>query len=237
MAARKRRPTGEVAKVPKRGSIVQIRVGTHTYDAVYVSSCHTCTHPARMYIEDMLLQNFAYRAIASKYSDREIEFDGTIEKMPPVSYNSIRSHYLQGHMPMESTTIRRLAERRARQIGSRYEEKSEQFVDHYLLAETVVHKAYAGLVAGDLAIELKDGLVAAKFLQEIESNSNGGLDSEAWAAAMTVYFETAQQIMPPDMWAEFTEILSKNPILRALQRSMDPSSGDQEEVLDAELVD
>ena len=236
MGARKRRPTGEVAKVPARGSIVQIKVGTHTYDAVYVSSCHTCTHPARMHIEEMLLQNYAYRAIASKYSGRDIEFEGAIEKMPSVSYNSIRSHYLQGHMPMESTTIRRLAERRARQIGSRYEEKAEQFVDHYLLAETVVHKAYTGLVGGSIDIDLKDGLAAAKFLQEIEASSNGGLDSEAWSAAMTVYFETAQQIMPPEMWVEFTEALGKNPILRALQRSMDPNS-DQDEVLDAELVE
>lgn len=240
MAARSRKPTAEHATAIEpvsRGSMVRVKVGGRTYDAVYVGNCRTCTHPARMWIEEKIIQNFAYRAIAELYSEREIEIDGATEMMPAVSYSSIRNHFQQGHMPLETATLRRLAERRAQQIGSTYEEQAGQFVDHVSLAEAVVTKAYSGLVQGSLVPEIKDGLAAAKLLQDVQSAQQGGLDSEAWSQAMTIYFETAHRIMPPALWAEFTQALTGNPILRALQRRMDPNHHEDDDVLDAELVD
>lgn len=214
-----------------RRSMVQVRIGNRTYDAVYQPSCRTCTHPARMLIEEKILQNFSFRAIAELFSEKTIEGEnGYPQTLPRLTHQSINGHFLNGHMPLEAATLRRLAEKRARQIGAQYEEASEQFVDHVVLAEATIARVYERMVKGEIEPEVKDGIAAAKMLADIDANTQQGLDAEAWSEAMTVYFETARKFMDGPTWASFTSSLSTNPILRALERRLDP------QVIDAEPV-
>lgn len=223
--------TGDIEPYGSNTSIVQVKIGNRTYDAAYVSTCHTCTHPARMHIEEKIIQNFSYAAIERAFSGVEYEVDpGRRELMPTLSYNSIRNHFLRGHMPLEASALRRLAERRAEQIGSLYEQAESQFVDQYVLAEAVVTRAYQRMVTGDIEPEVKDGLAAAKFMQDVSDRTQQGFDTEAWSQAMQVYFETAREFMPADRWNQFTAALAKDPILRGLTQKM---SGD---VIDAEII-
>lgn len=235
-ARRQARPGTEVAKTHP-GSMVQVRIGNHTYDAVYVSSCHTCTHPARMLIEERIIQGHSYRGIAEFFSEREIEVEeGRKQLMPRIGYMSIRNHFVAGHMPLEAATLRRLSERRAQQLGVAIEEGVDKLVDQYTLAEAVVHRTYDRLVTGEIEPEVRDGLVAAKFLQDVEERQLGGFDSEAWSQAMTVYFETARALMPEGMWTQFTQALANDPILRAIEQRLNPADPDDDNVLDAEVV-
>lgn len=213
--------------------MVQVRIGNRIFDAVHEPSCHTCTHPARMFIEERIIQNWSYRRIAQTFSGVDFEIEpGRMEQMPHVGYHSIRNHFLRGHMPLQAATLRQLAERRAAQIGSTYEQAAGQFVDQVVLAEAVVTRAYERMASGEIEPEVRDGLQAAKFLQEVNDRTQAGLDAEAWSQAMQIYFETARQFMPDEMWAQFTQSLTANPILRALARRMEQS----DDIIDGEIA-
>lgn len=211
-----------------QSSMVQVRIGDRVYDAVYEPRCRTCTHPGRQLIEAAVLRNYSYRMIAREFSSKEVPGpEGTTQILPDIGHASIRNHFVQGHMPMEAAALRRLAEKRAEEIGADYEEALGQFVDHHILANAVVQKTYDRLVLGEIEPEVKDGLAAAKFLADAQAaaGGGGGIDGEAWSEAMTIYFETARAIMPPDLWYQFTTKLATNPILQAISERMNSEQG------------
>lgn len=219
----RKRPRNSATVSEFRQSMVQVRIGSRTYDAVYQTNCHTCTHPARMLIEEKILQNFSFRAIAEQYSEKMIEGEGGRPiSLPRIGHMSIYNHFHNGHMPLEAATLRKMAERRARQIGHQYEEAVEQFVDHMVLAEATIARVYDRMVKGEIEPEVRDGLAAAKLMADVEAEHSAGLDSEAWSEAMSVYFETARHHMDEQTWARFTADLQVNPILRALERRLNP---------------
>lgn len=219
---------------PVRSSLIQVRVGNRTYDAVRVNTCHTCMHPARMEIEEAVVNNHSYRSIADRYSEVSYEnSDGTTTVLPKIGFMSIRNHFKRGHMPIGQAALRRIGERRAQEIGSKYEEMSDQFVDHYTVAQAVLRKGYERLNTGDLEPDVKETLAAAKLLKEIEDGAQQTLDADAWSQAMTVYFETARQFMDDGTWTQFTQSLATNPILHALSRRV-ASDGSNDDVVDAE---
>lgn len=214
-----------------RTSLVQVRIGNRTYEATYSPRCHTCCHPARMQIEEMILQNHSYRSIAGQFSGQRLPSpDGSTAELPPITWNSIYHHFKAGHTPLGPATLRALSERRAARVGSSYEEATERFVDHVVLAEAVVGRTHERLVSGEIEPDVRDGLAAAKLLKDVEDGAHRNTDVEAWGQAMTVYFEAAQRIMPPQMWAQFTAALAVDPILRAI------GSRGAESVVDAEIV-
>jgi hypothetical protein len=201
--------------------MIQVRIGSRQYDAVKVSNCRTCTHPARMHIEEKILLSYSYRDIEEMFSDKEmvLERDGDPQWLPKVGRMSIRNHYIAGHMPLEAATMRRIAERRAATV-SRSAEDGDALVDQYVLAEAVVARTHQRLALGEIEPEIRDGLAAAKFLQDVQAQIDPDTTAEAWTQAMTVYFETARRVMPLGMWAQFTQELSGNPILRAIQQKL-----------------
>jgi hypothetical protein len=201
--------------------MIQVRIGSRQYDAVKVSNCRTCTHPARMHIEEKILLGFAYREIEEQFSEREmvLDKDSDPQWLPRVGRESIRNHYVVGHMPMEAATMRRIAERRAHTV-SRSVQDGDVLVDQYVLAEAVVARTHQRLALGEIEPEVRDGLAAAKFLQSVQAEIDPDTTAEAWTQAMTVYFETARRVMPLGMWAQFTQELSGNPILRAIQQRL-----------------
>jgi hypothetical protein len=207
--------------------MVQVQIGTRVYDAVYEPNCRTCTHPARMLIEEKLLQNYSLRQVAALFSETEIDGpEGSRLILPRISHQSIGNHFRLGHMPIEAATLRKLAARRAERLGNAYEERAEQFVDHVVLAEATVHRTYERLVTGEIHPDVKDGLAAAALIQRVEADVPGGLDNEAWSEAMTIYFEEARAAMDPATWSRFTQALSRNPVLRAIERRLSPTAED-----------
>jgi hypothetical protein len=217
---------------PYSESLIQVQIGNRRYSAVRVPNCLTCQHPARMLIEEMIAQQYPFRKIAERFSMKTVELEeGVPTLLPRITHQNIGNHYRQGHMPVETATLRRLAERRAQQIGLALEESSDRFVDQVVLAEATMARTYERMMLGQIEPEIKDGLAAAKFLQDVQDKAQGGFDSEAWSAAMTVYFETAQRFMAPDIWERFTESLRVDPILRAIVQKMNTS---QDEPIDVE---
>lgn len=206
------------AMAPVRNSLVQVRIGNRIYDAVRVPQCHTCTHPARMEIETQIVECVAYRVIAEQYSEVEYRDPaGNTQVLPAISHDSIRNHFLKGHLPMQAAVRRQFAERRMQEIGYDLETIGGKFVDQITFNQAVLQRAHERLVAGDIEVEAKDGLAAAKFLAEAEKQAGGGIDNEAWAQAMEVYLQAAQAVMNPSQWIQFVSSVRTNPVLKAIE--------------------
>lgn len=214
-------------------SMVRVKIGNREYDAAYHSSCHTCTHPARMWIEERILTGWSFRAISARVSGIQVDGpDGVPYPMPEVGFNSIYSHFRNGHMPLAVEAMRQLTEKRARELGSTYEEAAGQFVDHVVLAEAVIARTHERMVLGEIEPDIRDGLAAAKFLAETRATV-GGDDSAAWSTAMTRYFETARQFMDDRTWDTFASALASDPILRKLAQAVEAPDG----VLEGSVVE
>lgn len=205
------------AVAPLRNSLVQVKIGNRVYDAIREPRCHTCNHPARMEIETMIVENYAFRVIAERFSEVEhTDSSGDVEVFPELSMQSVQNHYKQGHIPLEAAVLRRLAEKRAEELGVHLDQLSGRFVDHHVYSQAVLERAHQRVVNGEVDVEVKDGLAAAKFLAESERVAGGDLNAEAWSQAMEIYFLTAREIMSPTQWHQFTQALRTNDVLNGL---------------------
>lgn len=213
-------------------SLVRVRIGNRTVDARKISLCHTCNHPARMQIEEALLLGDSLQKISQRYSGVRYRVGDEVRVLPKVDWKSIDVHHKRGHMPVTAEIIRSLMEERAKAMGVSYEEMGQRFVDGILVAKMVLAKGQEGLALGHLQPDVKETLAAAKFLHEVEQAEKNDQDTEIWAQAMQIYFESARELMSDEMWIKFTSMLTTNPILRRLSRKIEGK--DDEDVLDVE---
>lgn len=222
------------AALDVRGSLVQVEIGGKVYDARFEKQCHTCTHPARPEIEEKIILGQSYRDIAMQYSETIYRnADGSETQMPAISWMSIYNHFKQKHLPVERAVVRQILDERAQKLSESYDEQTARLVDGHALAQHVMQETHRRLVNGDLSPSVRDGLAAAKLIKELEGESDGGFDAEVWSEAMVAYFETAQRIMPPEMWHRFTAALAQNPVLLSIQRRLESTDP---EPLDAEFT-
>lgn len=216
-------------------SLVQVQIGDQVYDAVHSSGCKVCNHPARMEIELALVEGQSYPQIAKRFSEVRYEVGEGSMMLPELKWGAIRYHVQGQHMPARAEIQRRLIEMRAESLGHDLEKAVDRFVDQYTVAQTIMYKGHDRLVSGEVQPSIQDTLAAAKLVQQIEEHSEQGYDSLAWEQAMTVYFETAQSLMPPETWQEFGRRLSANPILAALVRKQ--NGVEDPDTIEAEIVE
>jgi hypothetical protein len=224
--------TAEPLPRPSADTLVKVKINGAEYHAKYVKACHTCTHPARLAIEEALLGSHSYQAIATQYSGVEIEDEhGEVFTCPELAWTSVRTHYRNGHMPLEVAALRALADRRSEEMADSYNGTLDRHVSRYEVAETILAKGYQNILSGSAEVDARDALAAAKFLHEAEQGSQ--VDAEAWSQAMQVYFEVAQEVMPEALWMQFVQKLSTNPILKAIEKKMNSEDG----VIEGEIVE
>lgn len=188
-------------------SIVSYRFGGRNYPLRTVAQCHTCQSPHRFRIEEEIANGRTYRMILKGLEPLDPEHGLSVE--------SLRNHYDNGHMPTDVEASRRILERRARERGKNVETGVESLVDGMGLAEIVVQKTAEALARGEIQVDLKDGLAAARLLETFAPVEDAA-DSNAYAEAFMVYHDTLQGMLPPDQFEEFGRRLSANPILRSL---------------------
>lgn len=206
---------------PLRNSIVRVQVGRRTFDAKFVPTCHTCMHPARMEIEMRLVNACTFTSIAAEFSEVEwTKGDGSVQVLPRLTPESVRNHFRAGHMPLTTATVREIVEERSRQLGAAYQDGLTLAVDQVTAAKVILQQGFERIVSGEEAVGVRDTLAAAKLIQDIEDRAGEQATSEAWSEAMMIYFQTAQELMPPQMWASFAERLQTNPILHALSERL-----------------
>lgn len=203
------------------GSVITYRVGGREYPLKTVRNCRVCMSPYRFDIEDSLIQGRTYRKI--------------IESLPEghdLSTRNVEDHYRREHLPLEQSVTRQIVESRAQQVGKSIEQAAESLVDGISLAQVVVQKTFEAIANGEIAPDVKDGMAAAKFLADLGEYDEGGTDMLAVSEAFMVYHEQAQQVMDPEQFRQFGQLLSSNPVLKALAAKYEGEvvEGEAEEV-------
>lgn len=186
-------------------SIVMYRVGGRQYPLKTVAQCKVCSSPNRLTIEQEVANARSYVAI--------------IKSLPEghdLNPRNIRDHYANGHMPLEVETMRSIIDERARIKGVSIETGTAALVDEAAFAQVVLQKTYERMAKGEIEPTIRDGLRAGVLLHNIGLAAEGG-DQADLVQAFVVYMETAQSLMPPQMWDEFGKRLGENPVLRALK--------------------
>src|SRR5271157_4839825 len=114
-------------------------------DIIVETRCHVCTHPHRVFIEQMIIKGYAHKAI----SDNIPEFEG----IPKPDRRSISKH-LQKHMPLEQQTIRQTLDEEAAILQQNVEEGARGAVTDRGMLKVLVRKAYELAQEGSIAIEM-----------------------------------------------------------------------------------
>lgn len=192
--------------------MVSYRVGGREYPLKTVPRCHVCMSPHRFEIEEQIVAGRTYRKIHEAIADLD-------ENAP--SIRNITDHYNNGHMPLEMSSTRQIVEARARAVGKRVEEGTEDLADGISLLQVVVQKTFEAIAAGKIEPGVRDGLRATKLLGDLGEYDGAGVDQQAFMEAFMVYHETAEDIMSPEDFHRFGELLESNPVLKALAARYD----------------
>lgn len=200
-------------------SIVQTQVNGRTYAMKSVAQCKTCQHPNRFDIEEMMCQGRSYRTIM-----RALPEGPEWDDLNP-SYEALRQHFVQEHMPLPQAARRRLIERNYEKSGRKIEEAVDDLIDNYVtVAELVVQRGVERLNAGEIEPEVSDVLNAVKTLHAINQSSQAGVDQDVWQNVMMTYMEEVSRIMNPDQLQALGKRLNQNPMLKALAAKREQSN-------------
>jgi hypothetical protein len=194
-------------------SVITYRTGGRDYPLKTVRNCKVCKSPYRFDIEEHIIGGRTYkRIIDSLPEDHEVSAD------------SVKRHYLNGHMPLEQSVHRQMVERRASQIGKSIDDAADSLIDGITLLESVVQRTFDRLASGEVKPELRDGVQAASLLAQLGEYDQQGVDQQAIVEAFIVYHQNAERFMTSDQFQKFGEALDKSPVLAALARRFDENA-------------
>jgi hypothetical protein len=89
-------------------------------------------------------------------------------------------------------------------------------VDSTTLARVVVQKAWEGIATGDLAVTVRDGMDAAKFLEAFGAGAN--IDLEAFVNAFVAMHAEIEAEVGPAAYEQIAARFNTNPVLQGLAR-------------------
>jgi hypothetical protein len=218
---------------PVRSSVIQIKIGNRTYDAVQNRNCATCMHPARFQIESKLLLNYSYAAVSRFVSElNQQKRDGSVEEWPELTPAQIKRHFEYGHCPVEGEIARALVEERARDKGIDLTNANGQYLDHIIVQKAILARGYELLVRGNIEPDVKDTLVAAKLLGEAEVAESTGASEAQWQEFMSIYFNAVQSVVSNEQWEEIKSHITSHPAFQSMK-----NTNNEEEVIDAEVIE
>src|ERR1017187_10211710 len=139
-------------------------------EIVTESRCHVCTHPHRLFIEQMIVKAYGYKAISEAIPE--------VEGVPKPDRRSISKHLSRGHMPLELQTIRRTLDEEAVLLQQNVEEGARGAVTDRGMLKVLVRKAYELAQSGSIAIEMRDVIQMIKLLNYMDVKSSTGKADE-----------------------------------------------------------
>jgi hypothetical protein len=138
-------------------------------DLVVETRCHVCTHPNRLFIEQMIVKGYAYKAVSEAIPE--------VEGSPKPDRRSIGNH-LREHMPLEHQTIRKTLDEEAALLQQNVEEGARGAVTDRGMLKVLVRKAYELAQEGSIAIEMRDVIQMIKLLNDMDVKASTGKAEE-----------------------------------------------------------
>jgi len=151
--------------------------------------CHVCTHPHRLWIEQMIVRGYG----ATKISEAIPEHD---EAKKP-DRKSITKH-TQKHMPLEQATIRATLDEEAKLLQQNVEEGARGAVTDRGMLKVLVRQAYEAAQAGSIAIEARDFIAMIKLLNDIDVKSATG-KAEEYERDLGIFLQAIRNVCEDDV--------------------------------------
>lgn len=120
----------------------------------------------------------------------------------PITVRRIRTH-ARKHFDLEHPSwavYRRIAEKRAAEVGKDYEMGVGGYVTHLALLETVVHKGYENLVSPSTIVGVGEAVKASKALVDFERRNADQQEHAAMLAEMNQIMIAVKETVPPEYW-------------------------------------
>lgn len=240
MAGRSRKGKTEIVqatpetKARARSSMVPVRIGNRTYQAVRDPRCPVCLHPARVQIEEKILLGEGYRGIADWVSEHDVErFDGQLIQWPELTAAQISKHYNANHCPVDARVLHQLQQQYQGELD--YEEMTGRVVNALAFADMTIARTQERAIRGEIEPTFREGLAAARLkAQVVQAAADGEREDRTWyyEQAFEIYFTEARNHMTDEQWERFSAAIMTNPVLRQLTER-----AQQTDVVEAEVVE
>lgn len=168
--------------------------------------CRICQH------EEVSSKVNRMLALGRTYASILREIDPLVEDLPEVqrpTYNSVYNH-AKRHFPIDHSAqalYREILERRAVESDQNFIEGVGHAVTTLGYLETMMVKAYRGLVSGETEVNVEQGMKAAVKLHEIASVNEGQMEAAQAAAQVTHIIEAVRAVVPEQYWSEIVGYL------------------------------
>jgi hypothetical protein len=158
--------------------------------------CHVCRNDSiREQVNAMLAGGSTYAQIV-----RAVAVDGAGK----LSLDSVRNH-TNRHFPVQQTAqaaYREIVERRAAEIGIDFINGVTTAITPLALFETMVVKAFQGLVQDDIRVSPETGLKAAEKLQRALHEGDPGAEILSMRVQFGQLLKAIKAAVPESMWGE-----------------------------------
>lgn len=191
---------------------ITILVGGKPYQMLFVEQCHTCTTPARVFIERMLIEGQR-----PPYIHREVAKAGY---MAVPSVDSIRRHVEREHTTVIALRNQRILEETAEELGKAIDESIEQQVNQLALSRKIIDIRARDIMDGTEKPNDAVLKMAWDFLRDREMRVGGdhGIDARVYQRVIDIILSIASEHARDS--AVLGEAILRDPFVAAFARAL-----------------
>lgn len=185
-------------------SLVNVEVGGGIYPWRSEGRCLCCSHPMRVEIETMLAQGRTYRGII-----KALELEGAITE------RNVRDHVRNEHLPTKAPAVRAVAQAQAVGLSEALAPLAQGVAAHLSFAHSLLERVRRRLEAGEDEPSIRDGLAAARLIQEIEGGATTSRDAE-WEALFITLHDAVQSELDFDQRQAIGRVMRDHPLAKEM---------------------
>lgn len=218
---------------PEPLDILTGREPPHPVPLITERRCKVCTHADRIYIEDAVHTGVKFSRMVER-----------LEDPTSITYWNVRDHFRNGHVKQSKEQVLDTIWKRAEEQGITPEEYAENQATHIQAVDLVVNKFLYELQDPTFMPDMKEGLAAAKLMQELQVGAEGNTyDAHDMFVTLSIFMRYVQTILmgyaPEQHHAAMDDLrrmLESDPILKVLAAKIKPEEERVTDILDVDEI-
>jgi uncharacterized protein YeaC (DUF1315 family) len=142
-----------------------------------------------------------------------------------LSYHSVRRHQ-KAHLPWDSSEVRQIVERRAKEKGRDIEKSAERLLTAEAFLELVCQRAWEGLVSRNLRVTLRYALQAVQVLEALDRDKGEDRTLADYFVQLDNIINVVREVVPPELQERIARRLEE----RRAERARAPLTDEPDEV-------
>jgi len=192
--------------VAGNASLVECRIGGTAVPLTRSPRCRTCRSESRRDVEVALAEGRSYSEIAALFPESGL------------SKRHLSEHYRRGHLPLQSTQVRRVVSAQAADNGEIMQVAVAAQVQALKFARSIVRRVAERLASGEVEPTVKDAVAMARLLAEYDDAvvERDELRAETGRThdGMFALLQLVQSIVSAADWSSVNRAVDLDPDLR-----------------------